>query len=64
MREEIKKEQTTIRLPKELKEKLQGEADKIGISFNELLILILNEFMPRLTELSQAQLQTLLCGEE
>lgn len=24
MREEIKKEQTTIRLPKELKEKLQG----------------------------------------
>ena len=60
MREEIKKEQTTIRLPKELKEKLQGEADKIGISF----ILILNEFMPRLTELSHAQLQTLLCGEE
>lgn len=32
------KEQTTIRLPAELKEKLQQEADILGVSFNELVI--------------------------
>jgi len=58
------KEQTTIRLPKELKEKLQREADKIGISFNELLVLIVNEFMPHLTGLNHAQLQKIQCDEE
>lgn len=31
-------QQTTIRLPAELKEKLQQEADKLGVSFNELVI--------------------------
>lgn len=51
------KEQTTIRLPVELKEKLQREADEMGISFNELLILIINEFMPRLTELNRVPFQ-------
>lgn len=35
------REQTTIRLPRELKEKLQGEADKRGISFNSLVIIYL-----------------------
>ena len=32
------REQTTIRLPAELKEKLQQEADRLGISFNGLVI--------------------------
>lgn len=32
------REQTTIRLPAELKEKLQQEADKIGVSFNGLVV--------------------------
>ncbi len=32
------KEQTTIRLSAELKEKLQQEADILGVSFNELVI--------------------------
>ena len=58
------REQTTIRLPVEMKEQLQREADEMGISFTELLILIINEFIPRLSELDRAQLQKLLCDEE
>ena len=34
----MEKEQTTIRLPAELKERLQQEADKLSISFNGLVI--------------------------
>lgn len=34
----MEREQTTIRLPAELKEKLQKQADQIGISFNEMVI--------------------------
>lgn len=37
------REQTTIRLPTELKEKLQREADRIGISLNALILRVLNE---------------------
>ena len=37
------REQTTIRLPMELKEKLQREADRIGISLNALILRVLNE---------------------
>ncbi len=37
------REQTTIRLPAELKEKLQREADRIGISLNALILRVLNE---------------------
>ena len=37
------REQTTIRLPTELKEKLQREADQKGISFNALILMILSE---------------------
>lgn len=33
------REQTTIRLPAELKEELQQEADRRGYSFNALIIL-------------------------
>lgn len=36
-------EQTTIRLPVGLKEKLQQEACRRGISFNALVLMILNE---------------------
>lgn len=32
------REQTTIRLPVQLKEQLQQEADKKGISFNGLVV--------------------------
>lgn len=32
------REQITIRLPSELKEQLQKEADEIGVSLNELII--------------------------
>lgn len=37
------REQTTIRLPPELKEQLQREADQKGISLNALLLMILSE---------------------
>ncbi len=39
----MEREQTTIRLPIDLKKKIQQEADKIGISFNELVIKLLHE---------------------
>lgn len=37
------KEQTTIRIPAELKEKIQQEAERKGMSFNQLVLLILKE---------------------
>ncbi len=40
-RSERMKEQITIRLPVELKEKLQQEADERGYSITELIIFIL-----------------------
>lgn len=36
------REQTTIRLPAELKEELQQKADMLGVSFNEMVIKLLN----------------------
>ena len=39
----IEREQTTIRLPKDLKEKIQREADKRGDSFNGFVIVLLNK---------------------
>ena len=39
----MEREQTTIRLPIELKEKLQQEALKKGISFNALLLDIIKK---------------------
>ncbi len=43
-REQTKK-QTTIRLPIELKRKLQQEADKKGISFNTIVISIIDSYI-------------------
>ena len=37
------KEQTTIRLPVELKNRLAQEADKLGVSFNEMTIKLIRE---------------------
>lgn len=39
------REQTTIRLPAELKERVQQEADCRGISFNELVMLAIDKFI-------------------
>lgn len=36
-----KKEQLTIRLPAELKEKIQAEADEKGISINAVVIILI-----------------------
>ena len=37
------REQTTIRLPVELKKEVQKEADKIDISFNEMVNVLIFE---------------------
>ena len=39
------KEQTTVRLPLELKERIQKEANRKGMSFNELVLIILNDWI-------------------
>lgn len=39
----MEREQTTIRLPAGLKGQLQREADRRGISFNALMVMILSE---------------------
>ena len=39
----MEREQTTIRLPAELKEKIQREADRRGDSFNETIIRLLRK---------------------
>ena len=41
------REQTTIRLPDEMKEKLQKEANKRGMSFNQLVLIILEDWSTR-----------------
>lgn len=37
------RKQTTIRLPSELKKRIQQEADKRGNSFNETIILLIQK---------------------
>lgn len=39
----MEREQTTIRLPTGLKEQLQQEADRRGISFNALVVILLQK---------------------
>ncbi len=41
----MEREQTTIRLPCELKEEAQKQAEKMGISFNELVLLSIDEYL-------------------
>lgn len=46
----MQREQTTIRLPTELKEQLQREADKIDLSFNGLVNLLLAKGMENINQ--------------
>ncbi|WP_353958286.1 ribbon-helix-helix protein, CopG family [Bacteroides acidifaciens] len=39
----MEREQVTIRLPAELKERIQQKADAMGISFNALVIILLRK---------------------
>ena len=39
----MKREQTTIRLPAELKTRLQREAEEKGISFNAYVLLLIDK---------------------
>lgn len=41
----MEREQTTIRLPSELKEAIQREADRLGIGFNEYVMEAINDFL-------------------
>lgn len=46
----MEREQTTIRLPAELKEKLQQEAARKGISFNAYLLILIDkghQYLPK-----------------
>ena len=43
----MEREQTTIRLPIELKEKLQQDALKKGISFNEIITTALWKYLEK-----------------
>lgn len=43
----MEREQTTIRLPAELKEQIQQQADKLGISFNEFVMMAINNYLNR-----------------
>lgn len=46
----MEREQTTIRLPTELKEQLQKEADKRNQSFNGLINLLLAKGIERINQ--------------
>lgn len=39
----MEREQTTIRLPSELKEQLQREAERMGMSFNRYLLWLIDK---------------------
>lgn len=39
----MEREQVTIRLPKEMKEEIQREADRRGDSFNGLIMVMVNK---------------------
>ena len=41
------REATTIRLPNELKDKLVKQAESLGISFNALVIILLNQSLQK-----------------
>lgn len=41
----MEREQTTIRLPAELKERLQQEADSRGLGFNQLVMIAIKEYL-------------------
>lgn len=41
----MEREQTTIRLPAELKDKLQQEADKMGYTITDLVLFILLDYV-------------------
>ena len=41
----MEREQTTIRLPIELREQLKKQADKLGISFNECVMLAIQDYI-------------------
>ena len=43
----MEREQTTIRLPVELKEILQQEANRKGISFNEIITIALCKYLEK-----------------
>ncbi len=43
----MEREQVTIRLPAEMKKELQQEADKRGLGFNSLVLLIIRDYLKK-----------------
>lgn len=43
----VEREQTTIRLPADLKRQIQQKADEMGMSFNEIVMIAINWFISR-----------------
>lgn len=41
----MEREQTTIRLPAELKERLQQEAERMGYTLKDLIMFVLNDYL-------------------
>lgn len=41
----VDREQTTIRLPADLKQQIQRRADEMGLSFNAFIMTAINEFI-------------------
>lgn len=46
----MEREQTTIRLPADLKRELQQEADRTGISFNSYILILIDRGRQRKQE--------------
>lgn len=44
------REQTTLRLPAELKEKLQVEAERMGIPLKDLMIIIVENYLQSIAQ--------------
>lgn len=41
----MEREQTTIRLPADLKDRIQREADRRGITFNQMVMIIISQYL-------------------
>lgn len=45
----MEREQTTIRLPAELKDKLQQEADRLGYTLKDMIMFILRDYFQNIS---------------
>jgi hypothetical protein len=60
----MEREQTTLYMPQELKAALQKEAERKGMGFNEILLIVFSDFICHWEELNHALFQTRKYAEE